>query len=344
MTMNVTPLSDLTTNNNQFMNQEERRQAEDATQLLRDDLNANVKLRILQYQVAKSIIKNEKEQIRTGLLMRGLNDQTTFANYQENDKHFAASVNKVAVAYLLLEDLNSHNRSMNDVLRLPPADQRSVGDGTYDQGDDTAQATLGDVLYDMLNRSGNTAVRVIVNAMGGASTVNDRLNNFPEIPNTRLIVLPDPQRFYMGDTSAREALFIMEQMHQASGTHAAFMKEAMATNIYTDFGVRSQLGDIEHITLINKTGSLNDPDGNNRHDIGIIKNTKTGKQFSYAVMTTSPNSSQTATVRAEASIQEIGRNLLRYAGDKGENKRQEFQTQKLSDAKKALKIEDRVLY
>ena len=63
-------------------------------------------------------------------------------------------------------------------------------------------------------------------------------------------------------------------------------------------------------------GQLNDPDGNNRHDVGIIYNTKTHKSYGYSFLTTSPNASETATIRAEESLKDMGRLTLRFAGNK----------------------------
>ena len=320
-------------------------QLQDGHQLLRNDLSDVIKTRVLQFQIAKSVLHNEQEGITTSLLMRNLNDQSTFVNYQENTKHFAASINKMAVTHILLQDLDSGARSMNEVIPLPPPDQRLAGAGKYDTGNSDQTATLRELLFDLLNRSGNTAVKVLVNSMGGAAAVNNRLAQVPEIPNTRLIVLPTPGRFYLGDTTAKEALFIMEQLYFHGGSHAEFAKNALATNIFNDFGVRSQIGDTERIQLTNKLGLLDDPDGNNRHDIGIIHNWKNGKQLSYAIMSTSPSESDTATDRAEASIKEMGRNLLRYAGDTREDRRHDLEPFSLREENPAApKIDKKVEY
>lgn len=293
-------------------------QMNDGKQLLRDDIGTDIKTRILQFQVAKSIIANEKANVTTGALMRNLNTQKTFVNYEENTKHFAVTTNKMAIAHLLVQDLDS-GKIVNPTLPLPPADQRIPGTGKYDQPDAPNQASLKELFFDMLNRSGNTAVRVLVDAMGGPTAVNDRLAQIPEIPNTRLVPVGQDGRFFMGDTTTKEALFLLEQMYFHNGVNADFVKQALRTNIFSDYGVRSQLGDTDRIVLTNNTGMLNDPDGNSRHDIGIVRNYRSGISYSYAIMTTSRSSN--ATARAETSIQEMGRTLLRFAGDKREDAR-----------------------
>jgi hypothetical protein len=95
------------------------------------------------------------------------------------------------------------------------------------------------------------------------------------------------------------------------------MEHAMATNIFTDFGVRSQLSDSGRILLVNKIGFLDDPDGFNRHDVGVIYNTRTHKAYGYSFLTTSPAAtSDTSVPQAESSLKNMGADLLHFAGDK----------------------------
>lgn len=354
MTMYTTPPNNIINDNDrnqQVMTQEERRQASDERQLLRDDINNVAKLRALQFQLAKSVIGNTQASVHTSILMRNINDQSTIANYQEDHKHFAAAINKLAVAYVYMLDLQENKVGFEDMISLPPADQRLSGPGKYDKegsGATATQAKLSDVLWDMLNRSGNSAVKALVTDFGGPTAFNDRLALINEVPNTRLMPV-DGTRFYMGDTTARESLFFLEQISVTGSNYADFLRSAMATNIFSEFGVRSQVGDEEKIQLINKTGALDDPAGNNRHDVGVIKNRYTGKMISYAMLTTSANNNQNATERAEESLQEMGRNLLRYNGDKREDHRRHYGPQTRKDNRENRQnhvpdVESRILY
>lgn len=354
MTMHTTPPNNIINDNDrnqQVMTQEERRQASDERQLLRDDISNTSKLRALQFQLAKSVIRNAHKSVRTSILMRNINEQTTVANYQEDHKHFAAAINKLAVSYVYMLELQDNKVGFEDMIPLPPADQRLSGPGKYDKDGSAAgatQAKLSDVLWDMLNRSGNTAVKALVTDFGGPAAFNDRLAQIPEVPNTRLVPV-DGTRFYLGDTTARESLFFLEQISVTGSNYADFLRSAMASNIFTEFGVRSQLGDEEKIQLINKTGALNDPAGNNRHDVGVIKNRRTGKMISYSMLTTSANDNEDATNRAEESLQEMGRNLLRYNGDKREDHRRHYGPQTRKDNRENRQnhvpdVETRILY
>lgn len=127
---------------------------------------------------------------------------------------------------------------------------------------------------------------------------------------------------------------------ETQDSYAQFLKDTLSTNIFTDFGVRSQLAGNDYILLVNKIGLLDDDvDGNNRHDTGIIYNTKTHKSYGYSFFTTSPFDSATATPQAEQSLMNMGRYLLRFAGDRAHG----MTTQSLAPQAQ-LTPESKVLY
>jgi hypothetical protein len=95
-----------------------------------------------------------------------------------------------------------------------------------------------------------------------------------------------------------------------------FVKNALASNIYANYGTRSQLAGNDFISLVNKVGIDDDQSGNSRHDVGIISNAKTGKAYAYAYLLTAPANGEAATGQAVQSLQDMGRYLLRYSGDK----------------------------
>jgi hypothetical protein len=134
----------------------------------------------------------------------------------------------------------------------------------------------------------------------------------------------------------------MEQLQMAKDQFEQFMQHAMATNIFVSYGVRSQLEGNSYIVLANKVGILDDPTGNNRHDVGIIYNSKTHRSFAYSFMTTNFGTDGVANMEAEASLQQMGRDLLRFAGDKPQTAVPQSST--LSPQAQQLQPEKKVLY
>ncbi|HUS25936.1 MAG TPA: serine hydrolase [Nevskiaceae bacterium] len=290
-------------------------QYSDESLLWRSDITDIIKQAVLRYRLSKSVQQAENAQVLPGVRVVDFQTNQVVYDHNQNSVHFAASVNKLPIAWLVLQDLRAGTLQFNQVLTWTAADQRA-GAGIYDQPGAPTQATVKDLLFDMLNPSGNTAVRALVNqGMGGAQAVNNRLAQVPQIPNTRLQPL-DANRFYVGNTTPKEALFIMQQLLAGQDKYQKYVKNALATNIYTDISVRSQLAGNDFILLVNKVGLLDDPEGNNRHDVGVIYNTKAHKSYGFSLLTTSPFTSTTATSVAEQSLKDMGRATLRYAGDK----------------------------
>lgn len=175
------------------------------------------------------------------------------------------------------------------------------------------EASLRNVIDDMLNKSGNTVVRAAVNGLlGGPEKVNERFAAHG-LTDTTLTVL-GPNTFWLGDSTAHDSLLALNKIVGNRDNYSRFMQRSMESNIFTDFGVRSQLQD-NRLKLVNKIGLLDDPEGNNRHDVGVINDRRTGKSYGYAIFTTSPFESTTATLRADQSLKDIGLSLLNYAGD-----------------------------
>jgi hypothetical protein len=161
-------------------------------------------------------------------------------------------------------------------------------------------------------------VRVIVNkVLGGANTVNQRyVSTYPNLKITKLQPVSETG-FLLGYTTASETDFILNKLYAQTDQYWLFAKNALATNIFDDYGPRSQVQDKVNIKVIDKQGQLNDPEGNNRHDVGFIENAKNGHVLRYVLMTT--NYEQPAGVltnQATASLQAFGADMLRFEGDK----------------------------
>lgn len=286
-----------------------------ADMLYRGDVHQIIKEAILKHMVGRTVTKNEQQAVTTGVTITDAKTGRTIYGHDQDTEHFAASINKIPVALLVLEDMRAGTLDLDQIMTWQESDRRG-GFGLYDQPGSPLQASLRDVLYDMLNRSGNTAVRIAVNgALGGPAAVNERWATKPQLAHTYLIPL-DATRFYLGNSTTRDSLWAMDQLMKTQDEPAQFMKDALATNIFTDFGVRSQFAGTDYVVLVNKIGLLDDVEGNNRHDVGLIYNTKTKKTYGYSFFTTSPYDSPTATPQADQSLKDMGRYVLRFAGDK----------------------------
>jgi beta-lactamase class A len=272
---------------------------------------------VLKLQLAKQIYENEKDAIDTSVIAYDITDNKPVISYNVNYEHYAASVSKLFVTSVLLEDLRSGKANLDTVVSWDPSDRRA-GAGMYDSDTSPLSGTVRDVLFDMLNRSSNTAVRVIVNkVLGGAAAVNARYaSDYPNLKVTKLQPL-DESRFLLGYTTAAESNFIVDHLYNQNDSYGMFIKNALATNIFDDYGPRSQVKDKENITVIDKQGQLNDPEGNNRHDVGVIENKLNGHKLRYVLMTTNYEQPAGAvTNEATASLQEFGRDMLRFEGDR----------------------------
>jgi hypothetical protein len=173
--------------------------------------------------------------------------------------------------------------------------------------------------------------------MGGAAAVNERWAKIPQLADTRLQPL-DANRFYVGNSTPSDSLWAISQLLKKQDSYAKFLKDTLRTNIYADFGVRTQLSGNDHIVLVNKVGILDDDiDGNNRHDVGIIYNVLTKKSYAYSFFTTSAYADAAATPQAERSLKDMGRYTLRYAGDKKKaGEEQQLRTQQAPQAERRI--------
>lgn len=285
------------------------------------NLHPNIKTALLQTYLTRLVTDNERTNVRTSVSVINAKNGQSLYDHNLDDEHFAASVNKIPIARLVLNDVRDGTLHFTQTLTWPSTDVRP-GAGMYDQPGAPTSATVAELLFDMLNKSGNTPVRVFVNqALGGAATVNNRFSQELQLQHTYLQPL-EGTAFYVGNTSAREAMQNMTALLSVNDSYSIFVKEALATNIYTDYGVRSQLAGNDYIVLSNKVGILDDPEGNNRHDVGIVYNTKTGASYGYAFLNTAPGASYNlATAQAGVSLADMGRAVLRYSGDKATQER-----------------------
>jgi beta-lactamase class A len=316
MTIATSPSQPITNSNDTRTTRHIQTVDEPQTAILNDQNSGQqAKAIALRLYLQRSIAQNEKSGILTGIAVSDLQSQTFLTNHNGDTEQFAASVNKLPIAALVLRDLRDGKLTLDQTLTWTATDVRG-GAGVYDQPGAPTQATVESLLFDMLNPSGNTAVRVFVNqAFGGAVAVNTRFRSELGLRHTYL----QPQQgntFYVGNTTPNEALLNITTLLQGSDRYQQLVKNALATNIYTDYGVRTQLAGNDFITLSNKVGILDDAEGNNRHDVGIIYNTTTHKSYAYAFMNTAYGAAYNLpTSQAGVSLADMGRGVLRYSGD-----------------------------
>lgn len=300
-----------------------------------DGEGALVKKIVLNHLINQSLQELEAKHVLAGVQILDLHNNKLLVQHDAATKHFAASINKLPIALLILQDLREGTLTMNQTITWQASDVRA-GYGVLDQPGAPLQASLKEVIFDLLNRSGNTATRILVNqGMGGAAAVNDRWAQISQLSNTRLQPL-DANRFYLGNSTPADAMWALTMLMKNQDAPAIFMKNAMQTNIFTDMGTRSQLSGGDYVVLVNKIGILDDVDGNNRHDVGIIYNLKTKKSYGYSFFTTSPYDDPEATPAADQALKDMGRYTLRYAGDKKKSNQQVRMQQTIPTEKRTL--------
>jgi beta-lactamase class A len=273
---------------------------------------------VLALQLARQVYDNERAGIDTSVIVYDITDNKPIFSHDIHYEHYAASISKLFVTSLLLEDLRAGTTTLDTQVSWAAGDRRA-GAGVYDSSSSPLTATVGEVLFDMLNQSGNTAVRVIVNkVLGGADAVNQRYaTEYPNLKVTKLQPFAGTSSFLLGYTTANETNFILDRLYNQNDAYGTFVKNALATNIFDDYGPRSQVKDKDNITVIDKQGQLNDPEGNNRHDVGVIENAKNGHKLRYVLMTTNYEQPAGAiTNKAIASLQAFGLDMLRFEGDR----------------------------
>jgi beta-lactamase class A len=275
-----------------------------------------IRMAALRYQLDQVVKQNEAQFIITSVKVADLQTGDTLYKHDPRTAQYAASLNKIPIALLLLQDLRAGTVHLTDTINWTASDVRG-GFGFYDQPGAPTSATVQQLVQDMLNRSGNTAVRILVNqtSLGGAAAVNARLAQDPKLVQTRLQLVSNTG-FYLGNTTVSEGLRLMEQLQKTKDSYEQVMQNALATNVFTDYGVRSQLAGNSFIQLANKVGILDDTDaGSNRHDEGIVYNSQTHRSYGYSFMTTNFSPDLSANAPAEQSLEEMGLVVLRFAGD-----------------------------
>ncbi|HEV2403359.1 MAG TPA: serine hydrolase [Candidatus Saccharimonadales bacterium] len=278
------------------------------------------KLDALRADLQQIVDNNESQFIITGVQFKDLQTGQSLYSYNPDMAQYAASLNKVPLGWLLLQDLRNGRVQMSQQLSWT-ASQVVPGYGYYDQTGAPTTATVQQLIWDMFNRSGNTATEVLGNqTLGGPLAMNGRLAQYPQLVQTSFQGVTSSSGylgFYLGNTTPNEGSWLMEQLQGNKDGYEHFMQAALANNIFTNYGVRSQLSGNPNIELANKVGIIDDADaGSNRCDEGIIYNFQTHRSYEYSFMTTNFSADLSSNRPAEQSLEQMGLVILRFAGDK----------------------------
>ncbi len=278
------------------------------------------RLGALRSDLQQIVTQNESQYIITDVQVKDLLTGQVLYDHSPAVAQYAASLNKIPLAWLLLQDLRSGKVAMSQQLSWSTSDVVS-GYGFYDQPNAPTSATVQQLIQDMLNMSGNTATVILGNqVLGGPLAVNARLAQYPQLVQTSLQGVRSSagnEGFYLGNTTSTEGSWLMEQLQKNKDGYEQFMQHALATNIFTTYGVRSQLSGDPNIELANKVGIIDDSDaGSNRHDEGIIYNSQTHRAYEYSFMTTNFSTDLSSNTPAEQSLADMGLVVLRFAGQR----------------------------
>ncbi len=274
---------------------------------------------VLHERISATLGQNEQDTATSVSVWHAPSD-TLLVAHEPDRIHSAASINKLPIV-LVLRDAGA---DLDNKLNWSTADIHP-GQGPYDWlGDDSRdhippqQATIGALAASTLRDSSNTAPRVLVNTvLGGAETVNHHFITDHEVVHTQLQSQADG-RFFMGNTTSREALHLVKSLLAESPDTALdeLIRTALASNIFITEGVRSQLVYRDKRVLTSKLGLLEateEDELHRYHDVGGIW-TPPGKDqpnellLCYAILTTGPNL-QTA----RQAVKTMGQAMLHFA-------------------------------
>jgi len=214
----------------------------------------------------------------------------------------AASLNKLAIAGWL--DTDPKRLVYNDLhsLSWKPSD-RKEGAGHYDKGNSPLSATYPDLLRDMLERSGNTAMFVL-----GRWNVPDINGWLKREGYTKTRLVPKgPGHFETGTTSPSEALRLLINLvgknTQVLPTSALLGSPSYVWTPNQDF------------RMFTKQGQL-DPDKTRptyvRNEVGYIENVNSPFRVGYAIFTES--AIRPLELISVLNISRIGAELFRTYG------------------------------
>ncbi|MGH3859837.1 serine hydrolase [Actinokineospora sp.] len=228
----------------------------------------------------------------------------------------AYSVNKIAVATAVLDKVDRGLLALDQRVDVTSAIVSYDGDGIFGyDGAYPSSVTLGHVLANLLTVSDNTAVR-LCGLVVPAAELNEILRAKGFV-YTQVKPVANPNRFYLGTTTARETHAMLQRLIDGtllSATSSAYvLKLLRSLTSFTD-GIRLNMSSAERVRVATKAGWFAD----GRNEAGIVFDTAGKAAITYALFAsgqfagdaTANKDNYSATHPALRARQVIGRTLL----------------------------------
>ncbi|WP_158852157.1 serine hydrolase [Saccharothrix deserti] len=193
----------------------------------------------------------------------------------------AYSVNKIAVAVALLDKVDRGLISLDQRVEVTDAIVIRDTDGIFHlDGGYPSSVTVGHALANLLTVSDNTAVR-LCGLVVPAAELNEILRSKGFV-HTQVVPVANPNRFYLGTTTARETFTMLRRLAagellSAKSTQHLFTVLRSLTS-FTD-GIRLNLSSAERLNVATKAGW--EADG--RNEAGIVFDANGKPIITYAL-------------------------------------------------------------
>jgi beta-lactamase class A len=193
----------------------------------------------------------------------------------------AESVNKIAVATAVLDKVDrgllalSHTVQVTSDIVIPDGDGIFRLDGAY-----PSTITLGHVLAALLTISDDTAVR-LCGLVAPAAEINQILVA-KGFPHTQVTPVANPNRFYLGQTTAREMHDILAALVGGtllSASSTSYLLGLIRSPIAFTDGIRRTMSSDERARIATKAGWLD----NVRNEAGIVFDASGNPQLIYSL-------------------------------------------------------------
>ncbi|MBC6448458.1 serine hydrolase [Actinokineospora xionganensis] len=228
----------------------------------------------------------------------------------------AYSVNKIAVATAVLDKIDRGLLALDQRVDVTADIVSHDGDGIFGyDGAYPSSVTLGHVLANLLTVSDNTAVR-LCGLVVPAAELNEILRAKGFV-HTQVKPVANPNRFYLGTTTARETHTMLQRLVDGtllSATSSAYVLSLLCSlTSFTD-GIRLNMSSAERVRVAAKAGWFAD----GRNEAGIVFDTAGKAAITYALFASGQFSGDaaanadnySATHPALRARQAIGRTLL----------------------------------
>ncbi|WP_035304870.1 serine hydrolase [Actinokineospora inagensis] len=193
----------------------------------------------------------------------------------------AYSVNKIAVATAVLDKVDrgllqlSQRVDVTADIVIPTGDGILPLDGAY-----PSSITIGHALALLLTVSDDTAVR-LAGLVCPAKELNEILVA-KGFPNTQVVPVANPNRFYLGKTTPQETHDLLTQLAAGtllSATSTAYLLKILRSQAAFTDGIRRLMSSDERARVATKAGWFND----GRNEAGIIFDSADKPALVYAL-------------------------------------------------------------